>query len=532
MVRPFKAPFKAPMYIDKHDEIRIFDIHNERFSGLGDELYRSPFYRDYGRLIHSPSFRRLQGKCQLFPGNESDFFRNRLTHSIEVAQIGKAIANRLNWILSGGGQEKGGKGKKPMSRSQIVPYIDTDLVEFAGLAHDLGHPPFGHQGEAALDKLMINHGRFEGNAQTLRLLCRIEKKIKDDQKIPAEPDNNNYYGFSNNGVDRRKGLNPTTRALASILKYDHEIGTGNRSELEKGYYHQEKEIVDQLKRVLGRGKKIGEFKTVEMQIMDFADDIAYSVYDLEDSMKGGFINGLDLKSGHVEIFDEIAVEVSAKLKRTYTRDNLYKITNNIFKDEMPMLKVLESTPYGSELWDQLMDDGMILRNSTNMSYLSYKLQAKNGYYRNYLTSWLVGLFIRSINIEPNESNPAFSRVYIDTKLSMSDHKQKDVDVIINVLKRFTYKLQIESSRLKIVEMRGWDIVDTIFHKLLDCKGEIMPEDYKYIYKHVSNISNETDRELQQYRTICDFIASMTDKYAVEFHGRLKSENPRSIFTFL
>lgn len=101
----------------------------------------SDFRRDYARLIHSPAFRRLQGKTQLFPGTESDFFRNRLTHSIEVAQIAKGIALNIN--------SRGYFRKNP---------INTDLVELAALAHDLGHPPFGHNGEHALDECMRKHG--------------------------------------------------------------------------------------------------------------------------------------------------------------------------------------------------------------------------------------------------------------------------------------------------------------------------------------------------------------------------------------
>lgn len=122
--------------------------------------YRSDFRRDYARILHCPSFRRLQGKTQLFPGIESDFFRNRLTHSLEVAQVAKAIALRLNL-------EHDYFKDNP---------IDVDLIETAALSHDIGHPPFGHTGEKALDDCMKGKGGFEGNAQTLRILARLEKK--------------------------------------------------------------------------------------------------------------------------------------------------------------------------------------------------------------------------------------------------------------------------------------------------------------------------------------------------------------------
>ena len=133
------------------------------------ERYRTQWRRDYARLIHSAAFRRLQGKTQLFPGGHSDFFRNRLTHSLEVAQIAKSIAIKINNTYSYFKQNN----------------IDTDLVETAALAHDLGHPPFGHNGEAALNDCMRCAGGFEGNAQTLRILAKLEKR---QTKIMPDPD--------------------------------------------------------------------------------------------------------------------------------------------------------------------------------------------------------------------------------------------------------------------------------------------------------------------------------------------------------
>ncbi len=141
------------MLYDENDYLR--EMPDDEALDIG----RSAFRRDYGRLLHCPAFRRLQGKTQLFPGHESDFFRNRLTHSLEVAQVAKGIALKINKTCPG---------------FQDSP-IDLDLVEFAGLAHDLGHPPFGHNGERALDDCMKNCGGFEGNAQTLRILSRVEK---------------------------------------------------------------------------------------------------------------------------------------------------------------------------------------------------------------------------------------------------------------------------------------------------------------------------------------------------------------------
>ena len=134
-----------PLY-KPSDEHRRCSIDSK--SDLPPEPYRTNYRRDYARLTHTPAFRRLQGKTQLYPGMEGDFFRNRLTHSLEVAQIAKSIAIRLNET-------------EEFLRDEKMK-ICTDIVEFAGLAHDLGHPPFGHTGEEVLDELMLECGGFEG----------------------------------------------------------------------------------------------------------------------------------------------------------------------------------------------------------------------------------------------------------------------------------------------------------------------------------------------------------------------------------
>lgn len=240
------------------------DSDNRRCKKEEEEqsLGRTPFRRDFGRLLHSPAFRRLQGKTQLFPGHESDFFRNRLTHSLEVAQIAKGIAQMLN------------QSDQHFENNQI----DLDLVEFAGLAHDLGHPPFGHNGEKALDDCMKSFGGFEGNAQTLRILSRVEKKV-----FGKEPDPEDICGITVKGQDLRLGLNLTYRSLAAVLKYDRKIPMNRKPKqgLVKGYYSSEESLVKAIKKNVGTpSAEKAAFKTLECQIMDIADDIAYSTYDL------------------------------------------------------------------------------------------------------------------------------------------------------------------------------------------------------------------------------------------------------------
>ena len=124
----------------KSDENRVVPVTPPDPEQTQPEPYRTPWRRDYARVVHSPAFRRLQGKSQLFPNQESDFFRNRLTHSIEVAQVAKSIAIRIN----------------ETHNDFKIQKINTDIVETAALCHDLGHPPFGHNGEEALDECMVN----------------------------------------------------------------------------------------------------------------------------------------------------------------------------------------------------------------------------------------------------------------------------------------------------------------------------------------------------------------------------------------
>jgi dGTPase len=270
------------------------------------EPYRSEWRRDHARLIHSPSFRRLQGKTQVFAGSESDFFRNRLTHSLEVAQIAKSIAIRLN-------------ATSPFFKRRSDK-IEPDIVEFAALAHDLGHPPFGHNGEVALDEQMADYGGFEGNAQALRIISKLEKKTTSSLV------NGRIRSFALSGEDLRSGLNLTYRSLASVLKYDRVIPerAGDRekpNEVMKGYYHDAEDLVAEIKRhVIGSEEVDGPFKTIECSIMDIADDIAYSTYDLEGIFKSGFLSPMRLLSLDDEVYENVADTIRGRINKQYSDD--------------------------------------------------------------------------------------------------------------------------------------------------------------------------------------------------------------------
>lgn len=464
-------------------------IFKSEFEGslLGEEEYRSAFWRDYARIIHSPSFRRLQGKTQLFPGADSDFFRNRLTHSLEVAQIAKSIANRIN-------------ARYYFDRAKKNPInIDPDLVSLAGLAHDIGHPPFGHQGEQALDQCMYNCGGFESNAQTLRIVARIEKKFKE------------RFGFANR-VDTRVGINLTYRSLASILKYDTVIPPNEQSRrgfeshfnlpersLVKGYYLTEQDYVNEIKGNVLRNKqsKSQPFHSIECNIMDIADDIAYSIYDLEDGLKAGFYRPYDIVFAPRKKISEVARRVSKNVGFTVSSNDVYETLYEIFKEIFTPLLDSSKSIYG-----------------TGVSYSTSKKFAEDGYLRCWFTSNFVGTCIRGIEFELNPSEPVLSSV------SLND----EIRVKVEVLKYLNYELQINSNKLKLVEFRGQEIIRTIFEVLSNSATDgfrLMPEDYQDLY--------EIAPSEEKKRVVCDFIAGMTDNYCVEFYARLKSEKARSIF---
>lgn len=424
------------------------------------DLGRSPFRRDFGRLLHSPACRRLQGKTQLFPGHESDFFRNRLTHSLEVAQIAKGLAQILNARDDACKQEK----------------IDLDLVEFAGLAHDLGHPPFGHNGEKALDDCMKPYGGFEGNAQTLRILARVEKKVYSESDADG-------CGVSVEGIDRRLGLNLTFRSLAAVLKYDFEIPRKRRKEdkLVKGYYASESGLLASIKKAVGKPKK-GSFKVIECQIMDIADDIAYSTYDLEDAMKGGFSHPMQLLArvlGNPQLFGELVTKVRKTVADVKEDEVLQALAELLVFDE---------------------DLGPLEQ------YSQSKMVAGNGKFRVEFTSQMIGDFMRGISVERVPGEPlTFAKIRV----------KRDTQIQIEAVKHLNYMLMIMSPRLKVVEYRGYEVVQTIFDALSKKDGhELLPDDIQQMY---SRLKVKSDK----MRVVCDFVAGMTDRYAVEFYSRLK-----------
>lgn len=393
--------------------------------------YRSPFQIDRDRIIYTPSFRRLQSKTQVFLSGEYDFYRTRLTHSLEVAQIGRSICNRL---------------KKRSTTLSDEYFIDPDLVEAACLSHDLGHPPFGHAGERVLHSIMQNQGGFEGNAQTLRQLTET------------------IYGH--------RGMNPTRAFLDSTLKYKTLLSEIPEAPNHFIYDYQINHLVFAFKDKtqilqLEAGNVRNSFKSVECQIMDWADDTAYSLNDIVDGANAGFINLQNLE--------------------------LWAETNNLKGNDAKNL-------------DQLCK-----------SIRRQRLEP--------LMGRKVGDFIAAANIIDAEDNFMSSRT---SRYKYKIDVNSDVAQESKLYKNISLDLVFKSPQLQQLDHKASRVLGELFNILSENYISKTRNPLRLVSAESEKLIANAEEDSAKARVITDIISEMTDKLAVRTYRRLVDPNFGSI----
>ena len=387
--------------------------------------YRNSFEVDRDRIIHTSAFRRLQAKTQVFQSGEYDFYRTRLTHSIEVGQIGRSICSYLN------------NTSDPLEDGF---HIDPNLVEAVCLSHDLGHPPFGHNGEKTLNRLMRPYGGFEGNAQTLRLLTET---IYSDMK-------------------KRQGMSPTRALLDGVLKYKSLFSERDNPE-NHFLFDDQKPYLDfvfagqDLHEELPTPEAKNKFKSLECQIMDWADDTAYSIHDLADGIRAEFI----------------------------TIDKLQKWAENqdLDEDEAGHLEGIIK----------------IIRRGNIDAMLGIK----------------IGHFIQGCSLveRSNFMSERTNRYRFDLHIDAAKKKE------CSLYKRIAFEIVFLSTRVKQLEYKGDRMLEQLFAALLDNYTTAAKPSRLVSVKLETRLAKAED-EQEKARLLCDYLAGMTDSFAIKTYRRL------------
>jgi len=368
---------------------------------------RSPFRRDCDRVIHSTAFRRLKHKTQVFVFHEGDHYRTRLTHSLEVAQIARALARQLG--------------------------LDEDLTETLALAHDLGHPPFGHAGERALDACLRDHGGFDHNAQALHVVTSLEHR---------------YPEFD--------GLNLTWESLEGIVKHNGPLternGTPFGSDGKQGVPSGISDFV------AGFDLELWSFASMEAQVAAIADDIAYDAHDIDDGLRAGLFRVDDLRA------IPLLADIIAGIAQHYPD--------------------LDDIRRGAELVRELI-------------------------------SYLIGAVMAETSRRVAESLPQSAQDVRALKRAMVA-LPADVANAEREIKTFLFQHMYRHARVMRVMREAEQIVGDLFERYRSSPGDLPAE-----WLAGSGQESEADRA----RRIGNFIAGMTDRYALIEHQRLFDSTP-------
>ena len=430
----------------------------ERDSGKADP--RSGVAKDRDRIVHSGALRRLQRKSQIVGAQTSDFFRTRLTHTLECAQIGRAIARRVE--------------KSDWAEVVIeFPHLE-DLVEAACLAHDLGHPPFGHNGEKALQSEMRVHANslFEGNAQSFRIVTHLEPKI---------------FGETANGTDRWVGLNLSRTTLCAICKYPR-VETPEMLDL-KGKDRKFCIYCDPSDQEyfawLWEGKPEEARRTLATEILDVADDIAYAVHDFEDGVWAGMIPLYELMASEESALTLLGKKLLGGDEPRFTKQE--EVEEAVIRLLSPLraeaedLKGLTTARHWAERpFDRSRDSRANLKN-----YCSH----------------LIGRFIDDVTADGRYSEP-------------SDDVRKELDVLTAI----AWVWMIERSDLATRRFAQRRLVHDLFDGYWS-NPEMLPHQDEWRAIHDEARKNDSQWPAKA-RIICDHIAAMTDLYAYNVHKEM------------
>ena len=421
-------------------ELGYTDFDRERFlpEPRTGKSQRGEFARDRARVLHSSALRRLGAKTQVLSPSGGDFARTRLTHSLEVAQIGREMAIDLG--------------------------LNADIVDMACLAHDLGHPPFGHNGEKGLNDWAADIGGFEGNAQTLRLLTRIEPKV-----------------FLSDGTSI--GLNLTRASLDAACKYPWsraEAGEMREHSVKFGVYEDDLEIYNWMR--INAPLRV---KSVEAQVMDFSDDVAYSVHDFEDAIVSGYIKLEELADPAAEA--ELLEKISEWNVGVYSTPDLAQALSN-----------LQALPN----WPTSFD----------------RSPAMLGGLKN-LASDLIGRFVSQtisaiVDSSSTGSTSTAAMARYAARIEVPASVKAEIAVLKGIVSAF---LMSHESRRPIYEwQRG--LLAELADALLASNGQNLDV-------YCTAAWQQANTDVEKRRVIVDQVASLTDQSAITMHNRLVVKGP-------
>jgi len=407
-----------PPGYDARDAARFADEPPKR-SG------RSAFERDRARVVHSAALRRLAFKTQVLGPGADDFVRNRLTHSLEVAQVGRELGKALG--------------------------CNPDVVDAACLAHDLGHPPFGHNGEAVLDEMAREIGGFEGNAQTLRVVSRLEPKVVDER-------------------GRSAGLNLTRATLDAVTKYPWGRGDAPHGSSKFGVYGDDEPVFDWM-----RGDAEPARRCVEAQVMDFSDDVAYSVHDVEDAVVGGRVDLRMLDDA------ETRHRVGALVRDWYDA----AVTDDRIAEAIDRLTAL---PWWVRGYDGSRRAAAALKD---------------------LTSQLVGRFCHAVEAATHEHYGGGRLTRYGADLVVPAGVRDEVVVLKGVAAVFVMDAADRQSEYE----HQRDVLGSLTEALLGLAPDGLEPTFALDYAHAAD-------EAARTRVVIDQVASLTDESALGWHARL------------